>query len=415
VLDALFDGGTAAHALNDAGMTTGDSGVNSLPPGTHAFLGSPDGSIENIETLSCDISEGHAINNSNQVAGSFTVFPGQQGISRPFRYTPGVGMIDLGTPYNSSGGSVDINEGGDVIGTWRIDFGAEHSFLFTDQGGIVDLGTLGAYSTKARDINDARQIVGESWTADWKPHAVLWEDGVLHDLGTLGGDQSSAYYLNNAGVIVGSSKIADGSWRAFRYTTDGGMEALPTMPGATYCAATWITETGIIIGQWEDADFHTRIFYYTDDEGLVDIGIDAGTTSWVGTVAANNSGQILLVTMDELYQTHPFVYIPGLGAYDLNTVLAQNIDLTLTAPTDINESGQITATGYDVNHWVSVVLTPVPPGDLDLDGDVDQQDLGILLADWGCTGPDCVGDCDGDGDTDQGDLGVLLANWGSGT
>ena len=54
------------------------------------------------------------------------------------------------------------------------------------------------------------------------------------------------------------------------------------------------------------------------------------------------------------------------------------------------------------------------PGDLDGDGDVDQSDLGIMLADYGCTdGPgNCPGDIDGDGDTDQSDLGVLLANYG---
>ena len=54
------------------------------------------------------------------------------------------------------------------------------------------------------------------------------------------------------------------------------------------------------------------------------------------------------------------------------------------------------------------------PGDLDGDGDTDQADLGIFLADWGCTGG-CIGDLDGDGDTDQGDLGILLAAWGCGT
>ena len=53
-------------------------------------------------------------------------------------------------------------------------------------------------------------------------------------------------------------------------------------------------------------------------------------------------------------------------------------------------------------------------GDLDGDGCVGQADLGILLADWGCTGGDCAGDCDGDGDTDQADLGLLLAHWGEG-
>jgi hypothetical protein len=50
-------------------------------------------------------------------------------------------------------------------------------------------------------------------------------------------------------------------------------------------------------------------------------------------------------------------------------------------------------------------------GDLDGDNDVDLSDLGILLADWGCTA-DCVGDVDGDDDTDQADLGILLADWG---
>jgi hypothetical protein len=54
-------------------------------------------------------------------------------------------------------------------------------------------------------------------------------------------------------------------------------------------------------------------------------------------------------------------------------------------------------------------------GDLDGDGDTDHSDLGILLADWGCTGGDCPGDVNGDGNTDQADLGVLLADWGCGT
>jgi len=57
---------------------------------------------------------------------------------------------------------------------------------------------------------------------------------------------------------------------------------------------------------------------------------------------------------------------------------------------------------------------PGPEGDLNGDGCVDQADLGILLADWGCAGGDCPGDVDDDGDTDQADLGILLAHWGEG-
>jgi hypothetical protein len=53
--------------------------------------------------------------------------------------------------------------------------------------------------------------------------------------------------------------------------------------------------------------------------------------------------------------------------------------------------------------------------DLDDDGVVGQSDLGILIADYGCTSPpavSCPGDIDGDGDTDLSDLGWLLASYG---
>ena len=66
------------------------------------------------------------------------------------------------------------------------------------------------------------------------------------------------------------------------------------------------------------------------------------------------------------------------------------------------------------NFCIKGLATEGIPGDLNGDGCVDQADLGILLADWGCTGGDCLGDCDGDGDSDQADLGLLLAHWGEG-
>lgn len=56
--------------------------------------------------------------------------------------------------------------------------------------------------------------------------------------------------------------------------------------------------------------------------------------------------------------------------------------------------------------------------DIDGDGDVDQSDLGILLAAWdsspGDDNWDYRADIDGDGHVGQSDLGILLANWGCG-
>ncbi len=51
-------------------------------------------------------------------------------------------------------------------------------------------------------------------------------------------------------------------------------------------------------------------------------------------------------------------------------------------------------------------------GNLDGDDIVDQPDLGILLADYGCDDGNCPGDVDMDGDVDQSDLGALLAAYG---
>ncbi len=61
---------------------------------------------------------------------------------------------------------------------------------------------------------------------------------------------------------------------------------------------------------------------------------------------------------------------------------------------------------------IAAAIDDTFPGDFDLDGDVDQADLGTLLS---CFGMSACGDLDGDADTDQGDLGILLSYFGSGT
>ena len=50
------------------------------------------------------------------------------------------------------------------------------------------------------------------------------------------------------------------------------------------------------------------------------------------------------------------------------------------------------------------------PADLNHDHSVDGFDLGVLLADWGCTS--CASDLTGDGNVDGADLSVILGAWG---
>ena len=83
---------------------------------------------------------------------------------------------------------------------------------------------------------------------------------------------------------------------------------------------------------------------------------------------------------------------------------------------ELNQYGTTTAEGltYDQDgNLIEVYL----PGDVDRDGDVDQQDFGALLAAWGkCEGQEGYNpnaDFNGDGCVNQADLGILLARWGT--
>lgn len=88
-----------------------------------------------------------------------------------------------------------------------------------------------------------------------------------------------------------------------------------------------------------------------------------------------------------------------------------NYSVKVMAKDDPNNDGDH-SDGLTSDWSDPLYVTVSMPGDLDHDGDVDHSDLGIFLADWGCTGNDCVGDIDGDGVTGHSDLGILLSNWG---
>ena len=407
-----FEGGiTRAYSLNDDGLSTGESGSGSVLPGTHAFVAQPDGTLANIETLvGYHISSGEVVNSSGQVAGTLTVFAGQVGLSTVFRYTPGVGMVNLGTLGGTSGWITDMNDRGDIIGVWTDAGGTWRGFLYTDKGGMQSLDALVGATSRPMDINNAGQVVGYYYQAS-QARAFLW-DGALHDLGTLGGGRSQAYYVNDNGVVVGGAELPDGTSRAFRFTFEAGMQPLPLpLPGSTECVAQVITSSGIIAG-WHQHGPQRRGFIFGPTDGMNDIGVGIGNTTWTGAVGANDDGVALFVQVDEqTYEVRALVCSTAFGTHDLNDlVVGQPLPWSIVTAAGINSRGQVL-----VGWWSSAaLLTPVTPGDLNGDGHVDQADLGALLAHYGVENGATYeqGDIDGDGAVSQADLGILLAVFG---
>ena len=133
------------------------------------------------------------------------------GDRRAFLYTPGSGMMDLGTLGGPEGWANGINDAGQVVGV-----SGSHAFLYTPGLGMTDLGTFRAYS-----INDLCQVVGSVYTGEYL--ACLYSAGTLKDLNTLidpasGWTLSEAMSINDGGQIAGYGLNISGQWEAFLLT-----------------------------------------------------------------------------------------------------------------------------------------------------------------------------------------------------
>ena len=101
---------------------------------------------------------------------------------------------------------------------------------------------------------------------------------------------------------------------------------------------------------------------------------------------------------------------------DMNTVFAGSIPKgwSLTAATAIDDNGDIVGYGNNGTPGTQGFLfSPALPGDANLDGRVDVNDLTVVLTNFGKSGTTwATGDFVGDGKVDINDLTIVLANFG---
>jgi len=176
---------------------------------------------------------------------------------------------------------------------------------------------------------------------------------IVEDLGVLAGDSSSvAWAINANGDVVGWSMGPNGT-RAFVYTKDRGMVALPGLPNRPRALARDINEAGDVVGSANagGTDLGHAVLW---KNGIVqDLGT-LGTGSFSEAWGINNFGQIVgwsYVSGGSL-GVHAFLYTAATGLRDLTPASDTGV------ANDINDAGQVTGYktafgGYHAFRWDS--------------------------------------------------------------
>lgn len=200
-------------------------------------------------------------------------------IFETFRGLPG------GPP--SADGLAVTPDGRVVVGNSFSANGIE-AFRWTRATGAVGLGDLpgGLFLSSANAVSANGDVIfgfgtsstlGTQANTGSRSEAFRWTaQGGLEGLGTLPGTMGSIAYATsaNGAVAVGSTESSE---RAFRWTNEGGMEDLGTLPGGGKAGARSISSDGsIVAGGSESSQFSLEAYRWTRASGMVGLGVLTG-------------------------------------------------------------------------------------------------------------------------------------------
>jgi probable HAF family extracellular repeat protein len=197
----------------------------------------------------CIATSAQGINKGGEVVGSCLIDQ-RQTVYRPFQWTAGKGMEDLGTLDSDRGGvAVAINDRGEIVGFSNSAsiYDDARSALWTAPGRVTQVVTCSGWcDSQATAVNQSGDVVGSANGAAF----VRWHDGTILDIGGLPGHgYTLAVGIDDSGTVVGVSYPPNtgGNIRSFVWTSSGGMREL-TVPGNIDVVVTGINNKGQIIG-----------------------------------------------------------------------------------------------------------------------------------------------------------------------
>lgn len=266
--------GQKGGTVNNRGQVAGRSNVG---PYYQAAVFTPGKGVVTLGTLGGRVSAAHGINDLGHVAGASHTGGGPTSHeTHAFLYSEGT-MRDLGTLGGEHSYAFGLNNVGQVVGRSEMDFFqagqiAQYAFL-ADQHSMRSLGTLGGPFGQANDLNDRGDVVGFANSAGRRSYrAFIWTGGQLVDLGTLGGLSSEATAVNNAAQVVGHSSTGEprssssGSITHAFFYSNGSLEDLGTL-GGDDSFATDLDETGQVVGYAMDPTGTLRATIWLHEQG----------------------------------------------------------------------------------------------------------------------------------------------------
>jgi len=322
-------------------------------------------------------------------------------------------VIDLGT----LGGAPDyasalgINDAGQVVGLSRDKRGHDRAIIFDRTHGMRSLGLLpGAPkdgSSTALHIDSAGGIVGYASgphcknlcqhafylppaapemidlglskkgnsTASWsnrkgrvggfaESQAVIWRSDRDYEpqivQGLPGYDKHAVVAINDSGFTVGASESTLTGACAAWVLQDQQAQDIGKLSG-TCATPTAVNRHGAVIGfSTTDAPSGVHPFLWTAGQGMIDLGLVGIATSGTA-LGINDRNEVVGTATNNLSFVTAFLYVPGVGAQDLNQMIPPESGVLLSRASGINSHGEICANGWDANlDQHAFLLVPLP-------------------------------------------------------
>ncbi|WP_296943923.1 hypothetical protein [uncultured Massilia sp.] len=291
------------------------------------------------------------INNRGLVCGSMA------GPVQSFCWYRGTLTPLLPLPGDETAVALGLNDLNQVVGrSYGLDK-PDHAVIFVG-GQARPLAVASHPNSAAADINNLGQVVGalSDVPGDW--YAFASSHGTVRQLGELGGPRhlGGASAINDLGQIVGAVSAPNTSplaadTVAFLYQ-HGVMRALPTPAGYRSSAARINLlgqAVGVIqqIGGGDVSTWRAVLWQNGARRTLVDVPSEAR--------GLNNLGQVVGATYE---QEGGFLYTPGQGARNLNTLIDPASGYRIVYPQDINDLSQIVGYACKAALCGPVLLSP---------------------------------------------------------